>query len=451
MELTDISRRILGQHWRLIGLCVVIAVAAVVLVVPHGRTYTASARLVMDAPDPQTNAETTGVADTVSAIATSPSAIAAALRDAGIKHRDPLTVANAVTASSLGQSSVVNLSVSDPNPHVAAALANALGAEVIRARLEVTRGSASRAMAQLDHQISSINQRIAGLDTHIDQLTISLAGAGSAAQVNTLRAQQNEELRQRDLLDQSRASFESQRTSLLSTNALQRSPSIISAATMPATSNASGTKTDLVLGVFLGLIIGIAIAGILETARPQLVGSDAIASEFHAPILGTLSTEPANASPAELEPMALRVRLAAKAAGLPNIRLVAVREESDVSAFAQWLDETWSVSDEQVPARQPAVKTATQARRRTSASTPKTAEVPYRIRAFDPQTVLLNGAHIGIVVVSPDRVAKSELSDTMHLLRVTPGSVLGVVTYRQPTRVGLWDRFRSGYRDGLQA
>lgn len=260
-----------------------------------------------------------------------------------------------------------------------------------------------------------------------------------------MRAKQTAAVRQADLLNQTRSTLESQRISLLSTNALDRTPSIISAATAPSASNPSGLATDLVLGAFLGLLIGIAIASVIETVRPKLVGSEAVASELHAPLLGTLSTEPGNASPVELGPLALRVRLAGKAAGLPNIRLVPVHEGTDLSMFARWLDQTWSMSgaddgkDAPSRVREPAAVT----REEGSSTVPLTQEAPYRIRAFDPETVLMNGSHIGVVVVSPDRVAKSTLEAAMHLLRVTPGSVLGVVTYRQPPRPGPWDRRKS--------
>lgn len=444
MELTDISRRILGQHWRLIALCMAIAAVVAVLMVPHAATYTASTRLVMDGPDPQTNAETTGISDTVTAIATSPAEISAAMRDAGIRNRDPMTLGSSVAVTSLGQSTVVNLAVSDRNPHVAAALANALAAEVIRTRLAVTRGSASRTMAQLDQQISSIDQRIVNEETAINQLTVSLAAAPTPGQANRLRAQQSAAVRESDLLSQTRASLESQRVSLLSTNALQRSPSIISAATAPDASNSSGVPTDAVLGAFLGLLIGIGIASVIETVRPKLIGGYAVASELEAPLLGTLATEPGEASQVELESLALCVRLAGKKARIPNIRLVPVQEEADLGTFARLLDETWTVSGadgEEGPAPSRAFEAAAVRRERGSSTAYSLEEeAPYGIRAFDPESVLMNGSRIGIVVVSPDRVAKSELAATKHLLRVTPGSVLGVVTYERPRQLGLWGR-----------
>ena len=439
MELTDAARRILGQHWRLIACCMLVAAFAVVLVVPRAPTYTASARLILDAPDPQTSSETTGIADTARAIATSPSEIRAAMRSAGVKDRDPAALGlDSVSVASLGQSAIVDLSVSDRDPRVAAALANALVARVIRTRLAVTRGQAAQVTAGLDQRISSIDRQIVTADSAIGKLTIELAAAKSPTDVNALRALSNESLQQRDLLDQTRSSLESQRISLLSASAVQRYPSVLSAATLPRTADSSGIVTDLVLAIFLGLVVGIGISSVIESLRPKLIGGYAVARELDAPLLGTLSTQPGEASQAEVEPLALRVRLAGKAAGLPNIRIVPVRDGTDLGSLARLLDDRSGVSADDGglhPASSPSSLEPAVVGREGGASGPVTTDAPYRIRAFDPESVLMNGARIGLVLVSPDRLAKSELEAATHLLRVAPGQLLGVVTYRELRRL----------------
>jgi capsular polysaccharide biosynthesis protein len=454
MELADASRRILLQHWRLIAACMLVAAVVATLALPKSPAYTAAARLVLDVSDPQTNSETVGIADTVKAIATSPSEIALAMREMGVKDRNPAAVSlNSVSVASLGQSAIVDLSVSDRDPRVAAALANALAARVIHTRLEVTRGQASRATNDLDRRISKTNQQIGDAQIAVDRLTIQMAKSPAAAV--GLRARHDEAVRQVDLLNQTRSSLESERVSLLSSSALQRDPQVISPATPPRTKDSSGFVQDLVLGLFLGLIMGVGSASLIETVRPKLVGSDAVARELDAPLLGTLSTEPGEASEAELGPLALRVRLAGRAAGLPNLRLLPVREGTDLDGFARWLNDR-RVSDP-APLGQPAVLRpddwyelegahndptpsrstpafASAGREGGALSTP-TTEAPFRIRPFDPESALMNGTHMGLVLVSPDRLATSEIEAVRHLLRVTPGLVLGVVTYRQPRRV----------------
>lgn len=93
----------------------------------HGDqpTYVASTRLLVSA----TTDGTASVADTVAAIATSPSQLASALVDLGIDE-EPDAFVQVVSVRSLGDSGIVELSVTDEDPVLAASLANALGAEV---------------------------------------------------------------------------------------------------------------------------------------------------------------------------------------------------------------------------------------------------------------------------------------------------------------------------------
>jgi capsular polysaccharide biosynthesis protein len=430
MELSEAGRRILGQHWRLVVGCVLVGLAVAALVVHPGVMYTASARLVLDVPDPQTNAETAGVADTASAIATSPAEVAAAMRSARVSGRDPAWVGfHAVSVASLGQSSVLSLSVADRDPRVAAVLANALAQRVIAVRLAVVRGQISRVSSDLDRRISSLNEQIGAAQVAADQLTIQEAQAGSPGAVISLRARQSEAVRRLDLLNQSRSSLESERVSLLSSSAQQRQPQVISPASVPKVRDATGFGSDLVLGGVIGLVVGIALASVVEALRPKLIGSEAVARELRVPLLGSLSTEPAGASAGELGPLALRLLLAGKSAGLANVRLVAVREGTDLAGFAQWLDEC---APNGAPAPAPEPVWAGRAGVAAAAPHGDAHEEPagYRIGAFDPASVLMNGSKLGLVLVSPDRLAKRELDSVGHMLATTPGTLLGVVTYR---------------------
>src|SRR4051794_16937245 len=101
MELNDALRRIVGQHRRLLGICLLVGLALGLLLAPHGRLYSASSRLVLDTPDPVARQQSEAISDTARAIATSPSQVAAALRRAGVKRGDPAEFAKqhvAVTA-----------------------------------------------------------------------------------------------------------------------------------------------------------------------------------------------------------------------------------------------------------------------------------------------------------------------------------------------------------------
>ncbi len=160
MELSEAVRRIFVQHWLLIAIAVALGVGAGALRTLGGTSFTATTRLVLDAPDPRTSAESMAIADTVRAIATSPSQVRGALAGQAAAGRDPIDVAkHHVSVSALGTSGVIQLSVSDQNAKVAAAIANALAQEIIQTRLSISTGRAQQLIAELDRQIRWAQQQ----------------------------------------------------------------------------------------------------------------------------------------------------------------------------------------------------------------------------------------------------------------------------------------------------
>jgi len=80
MDLSDVLRRIIAQHWRLLVAAIAVTVAlAGLLHLNDTTTYTAKARVVLDTQDPETRAESEAIADTAKAIATSPALVRTAM------------------------------------------------------------------------------------------------------------------------------------------------------------------------------------------------------------------------------------------------------------------------------------------------------------------------------------------------------------------------------------
>jgi len=291
LELNDAARRIFGQHWGVIVFCLLVGLWVPMHLHRGDQSmYTASARLVLDNQDPKTRAESAAINDIAQAIATSPTQVSQALVKAGAKGRNPVEVAKEdVSVRVLGSSGILELSVSDPSQTAAAAISNALAEGLIETRLEVTRGQVKKVDAALEERIARLNRRISALDLRVDSLTLQAASADTAAQSNARRRKRDEVTRSQDFLAQQRGALESQRVSLVSTGALNHTPSIISPAAQPRRADPSGQLPDIILGALLGLIVGVGLAGLLETIRPTLVGADAVAREFDAPLLGTLS------------------------------------------------------------------------------------------------------------------------------------------------------------------
>jgi hypothetical protein len=65
-------------------------------------------------------------------------------------------------------------------------------------------------------------------------------------------------------------------------------------------------------------------------------------------------------------------------------------------------------------------------------------DAPLQVQSFDAldPVVAENGNRTGLVLISPGTLRRDELDKVLHLLRVSPGPLLGLITYereRDPT------------------
>jgi uncharacterized protein involved in exopolysaccharide biosynthesis len=425
MELKEAARRILLQHRWLIACLVALGIAAGAYHGRHPAEYTASTRLVLGTDDPKSRTESGSIADTAKAIATSQTQVRRALEDANV-DRNPNDVAkDHVSVTPLGTSGVVQLSVTDKDPDAAEAVANALAHRVIRVRTDVTNGQLEAVLADLTERLNDINTKISDADQKIDRLSLQAAQA-SPATANSIRAQRDETLRQRDFLAQQRSSLESERISVLSAGALRPKASVISAATVPTQTDSSVIVQDAVLGALLGLILGVGIAGLLETFRPTFVGSDSLAREFGTPLLGTIPTEGDEQRARQvLTRIALRVRLAAEGVQAHDVGLVPVGPDIELGLVAATVDE---LANGATLTEEPRRAASADFRRPVSAQIVRRL----RVRPFGLMDGRSENGNTALVLVSPSVVKKDEVDEVTHLLRLTGSPLLGLVTYERP-------------------
>jgi capsular polysaccharide biosynthesis protein len=439
VELEEAFRRIVGQHWRLIACFALMGLAIAAFVqLGAGTTYTATARLVLDTPDPKSRTEAGGIADTGQAIATSPAQVRAALDRIGV-HRNPLDVAkNDVTVRPLGTSGVLQLSVSDRNAQVAAAVANSLADQVIRARLSVSGGQLQEALAAIETQINDLGGQISTLDAKISALTAQAGRASPAA--DSARARRDAYAGQRGLLSQQRVGLEAERASLLSSAVLRPKPSIISAATVPTHPDASRWLSDLMLGTILGLILGVGIAGLIEVFRPTLAGVDALTREFDAPLIGTFNGSPGSASMVDSMWLSERIRLAIEAAGVRNVRLVGAGPPADLKSLAMSLTDADRSGAKAASASNGSadldVRAQTKQPDRAGDESTPAAAAPKRgrrrevaIDVLDLRTWSPNGGGTGLILVSPSTLKRDQLVDINRLLQISRAPIIGLITY----------------------
>ncbi|HZT14948.1 MAG TPA: hypothetical protein VFA19_03295 [Gaiellaceae bacterium] len=422
MELNEAVRRIFLQHRLLIAIAVLAGAAIGVALAVGSKGYTASTRMVIDSQDPKARAESTAIADTARAIATSPSLVRKALADAGVTGKSIDAFAtNDISVNTLGTSGVIELSVTDGSRRVAATVANALAQEVIRTRLEIATGLARQTQAAIAGKVTDLDQRIARLDSTLASLNVQLA-RGGVAQAAALQARIDQLSRLRDFLTQQRGVLETQQAGLLTSSSVGPMPSVISAATAAnATAVTSPYRSDGVLGGLLGLILGLAFAVLAESVRPTLAGGAAVARELGTAHLGTYAVDGETGAVDGAVALTHDLKEAAVSAQVRKVDLLGAVPGLELGPLAKALEAATAKA------------TARDSHVHVSGPSSIVVERQLRIRPVGPQN-LTEGRETGLVVIAPATLKKTQLNGIAELIRVTRSPLLGVITFKPAQR-----------------
>jgi capsular polysaccharide biosynthesis protein len=313
MELRELGNRLFRLHAKLILACLVIGLlAGLTMQLGSGSQYQASALFTMGVSDPQ-SAEVAGVlADTARGIATGPQLVSRAISDAGV-DRSEQAVAGAITIQTMGSSEVVKLSVTDRDPRVAVALANALANQVVTTRATLIQNGRTASLRALNQQEASTNTQIQELNSRIAALA-GLSDPASIAQLSALEARVTS-------LQVLATQIIEQRNNLQS----GLGPQTVVVDKAVSAAGVHGRQLDnALLGGLLGLVLGIAVAATREVMRPSLVGSSAVSRAIGAPLLGEMNTPPDSWTLAALPDTGSYVELAADANNVREVRFAAL-------------------------------------------------------------------------------------------------------------------------------
>jgi capsular polysaccharide biosynthesis protein len=385
MELTEAVQRIL-RHARLIavvvGVCLLIPVLVYLL---NDDTYVASARMNFG-PDATNTEEAAAMVDTAEAIVTSPGDVESALSELSV-DRNPARIVDQISVESVGVSGVLVLSVADTDPDVATALANSLAEQLVASRRELLIGPLEERLAQLDDELAAVGE-------DIDTITSRSENGGT--DIDTLRLQLDEALsRQSDIRDQ--------RDSLSDTLDATPRPALLDPATAPGRPEPSGLKADLLVAGLLGLILGVALAAVIEALRPSIVSGDALARVLGAPVLGRVPNPSQRHANHGDHMVTLQLGLAATSARLDVVHLTSVGPAVDLARLAGRLEGA-------VP------NLAVDVVGSDSEDPPRTGTRPHRNRQ-------------GLVVVAPEVLPRDALSEVEHLLVITQWPLVGIISY----------------------
>ncbi len=336
MEIDEIAARLLRQYWVLMLLCISAPLFIILLIVAkQPPMYAASARIVSGSTVPASNAQAQAIVSQVQGIATGKTPAASALKAAGAKEDVNNLVATHVSVTGLGGSQVVDLTVTDRNPKVAATLARVLAAEVVQSMNMTGQSGLSTTLKAIDQEIVRLSEQHgviaaqAAADPKNQQLQSKVAG-----------------------LDQVIANFSGDRSRLLIQTSTQGLAAVLDQPVVPQQPESKALAQKLGLALVLGLVVGILIASIAEIIRPTVPGARRVSRRLGAPTLGQLTTaEMHGGQTPNLENLAVRLRLAANHADVSTIAVIDINGKYELADLAHSLELSLRPPGESLAAR----------------------------------------------------------------------------------------------------
>lgn len=274
MTIEEAIQRILRAHLVLILVCLAAPVAvAWYLVAREPVTYQASVRIQVSSTPATTTVAASAVSSRVLALATTPSLLSQAMTTAG----DPRSVADVarrhVTASRLGESSIVELSVTDVHARQARATAGTLATAVTQFMNRANRADLATALADNADEIAAAQKARAAI---ADRLASTPQQSGAQLMLSARLSG----------IDQQLAGLSQQRTSLRLANLSNDSAVVVDASQPRVRQVPTGLVPRLAVAGIFGLMLGLALSVILEAVRPRVAGTRALARRLQVPVLG---------------------------------------------------------------------------------------------------------------------------------------------------------------------
>lgn len=411
MTIEEMFRRIVRAHLGIILVCVLLPVAAAIAFQSTRPAVSlASIRLQVVSGAPRSATEAEGISSRVLALATTPSLLDASLKRAGVQRDLASFAAGHVAAQRLGESSIVELSVTDHDPVAAGQIVAALAERIALFMNSGDRAAFNAAISKLDGQVSDATAQR-------NKLTLQLKGI---ADINA-RADLQTQIQSADQL---LAQLTTQRASLTIADATR--DIVVPVGNKPdITQVQSSMIPQAALALLLGLVLGLTAAAVLETMRPRVASVRALAHLLEAPVLGKSSEE--------ITSLRNTMALAARRQGVDAVVLMGA-DESDADTVSQLLFALSSFAS--TPRR--AKSTSPGGIEDAGEPSVLELETPFAnvrftgLSAVTPQDEMT----AGVVVVSGGTVLLRRLDDLDDVLKAVRWPVLGIVNGPAKRRFG---------------
>jgi capsular exopolysaccharide synthesis family protein len=293
--------------WVIVACLVLVPAAALLYTNKQEKEYTATAQVLLRDPGFENNlagsvgaatASATQSSDTefatnvgVAQLTTIAASTARAL-DHGLTAGD---VAGKVTVGSSGQSNILSVKATDPDPRLAAQVANVYSVRYIAFRRAMARGQVQTARARISRQVRDVVAAHDRIGNRLAALRRQIRQGGTT--VGLLTASKLRRLRQRagNLSDESKAlkdqesALRDRAGSLATLAAVQTGDAtLIQRADPPSSPSSPNRKRNLAAGIVIGFVLGIALAVLLELVDRRVRHPKEVETIFDRPILGAI-------------------------------------------------------------------------------------------------------------------------------------------------------------------
>jgi uncharacterized protein involved in exopolysaccharide biosynthesis len=311
MTIDDLFKRIVRARLPLLACFVIVPLLGVLLLGSRQHpVWVANARVQVFDGAPSSTTEADGSSSRVLALATTPGVVSGALADAHVTRDATDLAEHDITAQRLGESTVVELAVKDTDPAAAAAIVKALARRVATFMNDGSRSHFRSTLAKVDAQISTTNRTR-------DEVEKCFAAAIDPRVRNTLRARLGS-------LASTSSQLAQQRTSLVVADATRDLVVAIDPNSRDVRAVPSSLLPRGALAGLLGLVLGLAVAVLLETLRPRLADARAVSRLLGVPVLSAQGNEDTQ--------LARMAALAARRQGVGTVVVMPLEQRDDLAA-----------------------------------------------------------------------------------------------------------------------
>ena len=315
MTLDEAVGRVLRRHLALLALCLVLPVAVLVAVHNPQKEFLAAARLQIPGGPASSTTQADAISNQAAALATNPAYVQQALREAGVR-RAPLLdyIKHNISVVRQGESTVIDLTVTDTNKTVAALVDRTLAYRVVQFINGSNQTSVPGALADIDHRLAEVRAEQTKIQTNLNR-------SPNDPKVPEWQAQLY-------LVSQEHADLNTERSQIVIEHAMLPQALLVDAHE-PVVLDSTFPQL-LALAVLLGMFLGLVASSVVELFRPTVPNPRALARLLDTPLLGRLHGRRLRLP--EVEQAALTTARAAHRAGVSTVAVVPV--PADATRFA---------------------------------------------------------------------------------------------------------------------